>query len=94
MDGSHLARDLLMFLRIGRLQSCVRPAFAVFSLATGSSINIYRQIEVLMLIGIMAKIAITMFEFANQLCEQGRTVLKAAWGSLPSKHNQYRLNCF
>jgi len=52
---------------------------AVFALAlTGTTINIYSQIGVLMLIGIMAKNSILMVEFADQLREQGRDVYEAA----------------
>lgn len=52
---------------------------AIFALAlTGTTINIYSQIGVLMLIGIMAKNSILMVEFADQLREQGRSVLEAA----------------
>jgi HAE1 family hydrophobic/amphiphilic exporter-1 len=52
---------------------------AIFALAlTGTSINIYSQIGILMLIGIMAKNAILMVEFADQLREQGRSVMMAA----------------
>lgn len=52
---------------------------AIFSLAlTGTTINIYSQIGVLMLIGIMAKNAILMVEFADQLREQGRDAFDAA----------------
>ncbi len=52
---------------------------AVFALAaTGTSINIYSQIGVLMLIGIMAKNSILMVEFADQLREAGAGVLDAA----------------
>lgn len=52
---------------------------AIFALAlTGTSINIYSQIGVLMLIGIMAKNAILMVEFADQLREKGRDVVVAA----------------
>lgn len=52
---------------------------AVFALKlTGTSINIYSQIGVLMLIGIMAKNAILMVEFADQLRETGASVLDAA----------------
>ncbi len=54
-------------------------AVAVFALAlTGTSINIYSQIGVLLLIGIMAKNSILMVEFADQLREQGRSVIDAA----------------
>ncbi len=52
---------------------------AIFALAaTGTSINIYSQIGVLMLIGIMAKNSILMVEFADQLREQGNDVFEAA----------------
>ena len=52
---------------------------AIFALAlTGTSINIYSQIGVLMLIGIMAKNAILMVEFADQLRDEGKSVLDAA----------------
>ncbi len=52
---------------------------AIFALAlTGTSINIYSQIGILMLIGIMAKNAILMVEFADQLRERGDSVLAAA----------------
>ena len=51
---------------------------AIFALYfTGTSINIYSQIGVLMLIGIMAKNAILMVEFADQLREAGATVKEA-----------------
>jgi len=52
---------------------------AIFAMAlTGTSINIYSQIGVLMLIGIMAKNAILMVEFADQLRESGMRVYEAA----------------
>jgi HAE1 family hydrophobic/amphiphilic exporter-1 len=52
---------------------------AIFALSlTGTSINIYSQIGVLMLIGIMAKNSILMVEFADQLREQGKQVYEAA----------------
>ncbi|NNE23284.1 MAG: efflux RND transporter permease subunit [Rhizobiales bacterium] len=51
---------------------------AVFALGlTGTTINIYSQIGILMLIGIMAKNAILMVEFADQLREEGKDVLDA-----------------
>jgi multidrug efflux pump subunit AcrB len=51
---------------------------AIFALAiTGTSINIYSQIGVLMLIGIMAKNSILVVEFADQLRDQGASVLEA-----------------
>jgi multidrug efflux pump subunit AcrB len=52
---------------------------AIFSRGlSGISINIYSQIGVLMLIGIMAKNAILMVEFADQLGEDGLTAREAA----------------
>ncbi|MBU1213322.1 MAG: efflux RND transporter permease subunit [Alphaproteobacteria bacterium] len=52
---------------------------AIFAMAlTGTSINIYSQIGVLMLIGIMAKNSILMVEFADQLRENGMKVYEAA----------------
>ncbi|MBU2533124.1 MAG: efflux RND transporter permease subunit, partial [Alphaproteobacteria bacterium] len=51
---------------------------AIFALAmTGTTINIYSQIGVLMLIGIMAKNSIIMVEFADQLRERGLDVPSA-----------------
>ena len=53
-------------------------AAAIFALTlTGTSINIYSQIGILMLIGIMAKNAILMVEFADQLREKGLAVVDA-----------------
>lgn len=52
---------------------------AVFALLlTGTTLNIFSQIGVLMLIGIMAKNAILMVEFADQLRDKGADVLEAA----------------
>jgi hydrophobe/amphiphile efflux-1 (HAE1) family protein len=51
---------------------------AIFALGlTGTTINIYSQIGILMLIGIMAKNAILIVEFADQLREEGMDVLAA-----------------
>lgn len=47
-------------------------------LLTGTTINIYSQIGILVLIGVMAKNGILLVEFANQLRDEGRTVLEAA----------------
>ena len=53
---------------------------AVFALyLTGTTINIYSQIGVLMLIGIMAKNSILMVEFADQLREEGKNVYDAIY---------------
>jgi len=50
-------------------------ACAVFALMlTGQSINIYSQIGLVMLVGIMAKNGILIVEFANQLRDEGESV--------------------
>jgi hydrophobe/amphiphile efflux-1 (HAE1) family protein len=54
-------------------------AAAIFALfLTGTTINIYSQIGVLVLVGIMAKNGILMVEFADQLRDGGASVLEAA----------------
>jgi HAE1 family hydrophobic/amphiphilic exporter-1 len=51
---------------------------AVFAIAlSGGSLNIYSQIGLVMLVGIMAKNGILIVEFANQLREQGYRVKDA-----------------
>lgn len=53
-------------------------ACAVFALLlSGVSLNIYSQIGLVLLVGIMAKNGILMVEFANQLRDLGRTVPEA-----------------
>ncbi len=53
-------------------------ACAIFALAfTGLSLNVYSQIGLVMLIGIMAKNGILIVEFANQLRDRGQDVRSA-----------------
>ena len=53
-------------------------AAAVFALfLSGVSLNIYSQIGLVMLIGLMAKNGILIVEFADQLRHQGRSVREA-----------------
>ena len=53
-------------------------ACAIYALAaTGISLNVYSQIGLVMLIGIMAKNGILIVEFANQLRDQGSEVRDA-----------------
>ena len=53
-------------------------ACAIFALLfTGLSLNVYSQIGLVMLIGIMAKNGILIVEFANQLRDGGESVKKA-----------------
>ena len=44
---------------------------------TGNSLNIYSQIGIILLIGLMAKNGILIVEFANQLRDQGHSVRDA-----------------
>ena len=53
-------------------------AAAVFALKlTGSSLNIYSQIGLIMLVGLMAKNGILVVEFADQLRDRGASVMEA-----------------
>ncbi|MCM2503293.1 efflux RND transporter permease subunit [Aureimonas altamirensis] len=53
-------------------------ACAVYALLLfGESLNLYSQIGLVLLVGIMAKNGILVVEFANQLREQGRSVREA-----------------
>jgi HAE1 family hydrophobic/amphiphilic exporter-1 len=53
-------------------------ASAVLAIAlTGGTLNIYSQIGLVMLVGIMAKNGILIVEFANQLRDRGRSVREA-----------------
>lgn len=52
---------------------------AVFALVlSGTTLNVYSQIGLLLLVGVMAKNGILMVEFANQLRDRGRNVAEAA----------------
>ena len=53
-------------------------ACAVFAMVlTGTSMNVYSQIGLVLLVGIMAKNGILIVEFANQLRDRGRDVRQA-----------------
>ncbi|WP_159974255.1 efflux RND transporter permease subunit [Roseobacter cerasinus] len=57
-------------------------ACAVFALAfTGTSLNVYSQIGLVLLVGIMAKNGILIVEFANQLRDAGLSVRDAIEGA-------------
>lgn len=81
---------LIVFLVLaGQFESFVHPliimlsvplaiAGAIYSLALeGLSLNIYSQIGIILLIGLMAKNGILIVEFANQLRDAGRNVREA-----------------
>ncbi|MGD9830124.1 MAG: efflux RND transporter permease subunit [Hyphomicrobiaceae bacterium] len=53
-------------------------AAAIFAIvATGGTLNVYSQIGLVLLVGVMAKNGILIVEFANQLRDEGRTVDEA-----------------
>ncbi len=53
-------------------------ACAIFALVlTGSSLNVYSQIGLVLLVGVMAKNGILIVEFANQLRDRGQSVREA-----------------
>ncbi|MEM6462809.1 MAG: efflux RND transporter permease subunit [Pseudomonadota bacterium] len=57
-------------------------AAAVFAIGlAGGTINVYSQIGIILLVGIMAKNGILIVEFANQLREQGLEVREAIEGA-------------
>jgi hydrophobe/amphiphile efflux-1 (HAE1) family protein len=57
-------------------------AAAIYALMlTGTSINIYSQIGLVMMIGLMAKNGILLVEFADQLRDRGRSVRDAIRGA-------------
>ncbi len=61
-------------------------AAAVFAmLASGTSVNLYSQIGLLLLVGVMAKNSILMVEFADQLRDAGRNVLEATLESATTR---------
>jgi multidrug efflux pump len=81
---------LIVFLVLaGQFESFMHPliimlsvplavAGALYSLwAVGFSLNIYSQIGIILLIGLMAKNGILIVEFANQLRDEGQSVREA-----------------
>ncbi|WP_246318790.1 efflux RND transporter permease subunit [Peteryoungia desertarenae] len=57
-------------------------ACAVFALLiTGTSLNVYSQIGLVLLVGVMAKNGILIVEFANQLRDKGQSVREAIEGA-------------
>ncbi len=75
-----LAAQFESFVSAGIIMATVPfgLACAVFALMlTGGSLNVYSEIGLVLLVGIMAKNGILVVEFANQLRDQGRSVREA-----------------
>ncbi len=82
---------LVVFLVLAaQFESFIQPVIILLSVplavagalltlfALGQAVNIYTQVGMVMLIGLMAKNGILIVEFANQLREDGHTVREAA----------------
>lgn len=75
-----LAAQFESFISAGIIMVTVPFGLAcgVYALTlTGGSLNVYSEIGLVLLVGIMAKNGILVVEFANQLRDQGRTVRQA-----------------
>lgn len=70
-------------------------ASAVFALyVTGTSLNVYSQIGLVLLVGIMAKNGILIVEFANQLRDRGMSVHDAALHAATSRLRPVTMTLF
>ncbi|TLU98762.1 efflux RND transporter permease subunit [Dyadobacter luticola] len=90
MFSFFLALILIYFILAGQFESFVDPFIIMFTvpLAIGGAVfslwlfdqtlNIFSQIGMIMLIGLVTKNGILIVEFANQLREQGRSIQEAA----------------
>ncbi|MBA4000335.1 MAG: multidrug transporter AcrB [Brevundimonas sp.] len=84
-----LALVLVFLVLAAQFESWITPAVIMLTVPlaaagglfglvmAGSSLNIYSQIGLIILIGVAAKNGILIVEFANQLRDQGRTVKEA-----------------
>jgi len=84
-----LAFVIVFLVLAAQFESWIHPAIIMLSvplaitgalislLLTNNSLNIYSQIGMVMLLGLMAKNGILVVEFANQLRDQGKSVREA-----------------
>ncbi|MCF7702367.1 efflux RND transporter permease subunit [Loktanella sp. M215] len=85
-----LALMVVFLVLAAQFESFIQPVIILLSvplavagalltlLAVGEAVNIYTQVGMVMLIGLMAKNGILIVEFANQLRDQGYAVREAA----------------
>ncbi|WP_341703720.1 efflux RND transporter permease subunit [Ferrovibrio sp.] len=84
-----LALIIVFLVLAAQFESWIHPTIIIFSvplavtgalgalLLTGTSLNVYSQIGIIMLVGLIAKNAILIVEFANQLRDEGKSVTDA-----------------
>jgi multidrug efflux pump len=84
-----LALIIVFLVLAGQFESWIHPTIIIFSvplavtgalgalLLAGQTLNVYSQIGIIMLIGLIAKNAILIVEFANQLRDEGQSVTDA-----------------
>ena len=73
--GPSTSDALRMVCHFGSSRNACHDAAALSRLwLTGNSLNIYSQVGVILLVGLMAKNGILIVEFANQLRDEGRTI--------------------
>jgi multidrug efflux pump len=84
-----LALIIVFLVLAAQFESWIHPTIIILSvplavtgalgalLLVGVSLNVYSQIGIIMLIGLIAKNAILIVEFANQLRDEGRSIVEA-----------------
>ncbi|WP_374467046.1 efflux RND transporter permease subunit [Ferrovibrio sp.] len=84
-----LALIVVFLVLAAQFESWIHPTIIIFSvplavtgalgalLLAGQTLNVYSQIGIIMLIGLIAKNAILIVEFANQLRDEGQSIFDA-----------------
>ncbi|MBP6817816.1 efflux RND transporter permease subunit [Ferrovibrio sp. MS7] len=85
-----LALIVVFLVLAGQFESWIHPIIIILSvplavtgalaalLLSGQTLNVYSQIGIIMLVGLIAKNGILIVEFANQLRDEGRNIYDAA----------------
>jgi multidrug efflux pump len=88
-----LALIVVFLVLAAQFESWIHPTIIIFSvplavtgalgalLLAGQTLNVYSQIGIIMLIGLIAKNAILIVEFANQLRDEGQSIAEAVVNS-------------